>query len=1414
MKISILITIALSMLMVGCGGSGGKSSKPASSSVSSTLSSAPASSAPSSSAQASSVAAVVLKGVFLDAAVSNIGYRTSTQQGLTNANGEFNYQAGELITFFIGNLELPSVVAGDIITPLDIANTQSLTDNQLVNILRLLQSLDADGNASNGIEITAAAIAAGTALDFTLAPDLFAQLPAVQALLQATNKELISTEQAIAHFQTTLELINGPSSSSASSVADSSSSTSSNDVIVVPGSSTSSIDVGTSSSANTSTSTSSTHSSDDVVVIGSSSSVSSETPVNTNVHWNLYNALYHPAATGAVTLADGSAAAFNLGNTADHFTAVDGSVILDTSAAGTLTSGASIANVVNASNVYPKYFTLIAGITGNSDNLRVLELEVAMADAGATGSRLKTILRNDGTNKGVQLESANNGSSVNSYGVTDMDKFAIYQIAITLTSSTKGNVQVYRNGVAMLNLSLTNVTMRATATDAGENFLRFGEVSGSATYKSSIDWLVWTNEAALTPAQAAESLPVDADLGCVYGYGEANDTTTCFNPPASGSSSSSGSGEGSSSSSSFPTADIRPAKMEGFAAHAGVTGGAGGPVITVSTGTELNAALCGVRNGNRAAPVTIMVNGTINHANTTSQGCDTQNDVIEIKNTSNISIIGVGTNALFDEIGIHVRDASNIILQNLHIRNVKKSGSPTSNGGDAIGLETRVDRVWIDHNWLEASGGEKAGYDSLLDMKAGVTNVTVSYNLFNDSSRAGLIGSSDSDNKNTNITFHHNWYKNIEQRTPLIRHALVHVYNNYWSNPTQNYMFHGINSRMNAKALVESNYFHNTNNPLIASDDSKEPGCWQTNNDNTVTPSIYYSRTVGNGALVVPPVVDGQLQSTCVVTVPYIVTMDAANDVPSIVMSNAGVGKIGNAGSSSSTGSSVGVSSSTSSSAASVNPGSESSSVASSVDSSVATSSSVSTSSSPAVVIVNTPLPFVEDFNNVVDASGFFSTAYKALATKEVPFYHSLSGTPIFANGEMNFGNARFTLGNTTPATATTSSDTATTGELDLSQAYRISFCVKAAQGAGNVQVLVNNNTTGQGNSIHGNASRIYSVAANAMTVGQRVVINATAGSATSFVTLRAESTAQVTIDDLWVGYQNDLTTEPAANICVAPTPTAPAAPQVTAGDAQLSVSWSAVSGATSYEVVYNTVDSATGATTYANNPVSGTSAVITGLTNDTTYFVFVRAVNASGNSEYSTSVSGKPEAASEEPEEPSSNILLLEDFTGASSSTFFTASYKSLPNNSTLPLYLGISNAANAQFSNDQLRIVGNTILTIGATSSAATTSSAQPAGTFDLSKPYKISFDVIANGTGSGKIQIQIDNNTSGSGTSIHGASSRVYDVAAASIVAGTVEIVDPTKTGNVPVGTANSHISIRSEGGTKMVVIDNFKVEYIPQ
>lgn len=605
-------------------------------------------------------------------------------------------------------------------------------------------------------------------------------------------------------------------------------------------------------------------------------------------------------------------------------------------------------------------------------------------------------------------------------------------------------------------------------------------LDGAATGSSSVP----SSTPSSTPASSLSSAPASSSSSVATSVVTSSSeiaSVTSSSVPAS-----------SQSSSSFASYDgaLRPAKMEGFAAHTGVTGGEGGAVVTVSTGTELNAALCG--RATKTTPIVIMVNGTINHGNTTAQGCNTQADVIEIKQMSNVSIIGVGTNALFDQIGIHVRDASNIIIQNVHVRNVKKSGSPTSNGGDAIGMESNVNRVWIDHNKLEASGGEKDGYDSLLDMKSGVTNVTVSYNLFNDSSRAGLVGFNDSDTNN-NITFHHNWYKNIEQRTPLIRNALVHVYNNYWSNERIDYMFHAINSRASAKVLVESNYFYNVNNPLIASDDSSTAGCWQTNNENTVLPYIYYSRSVGNGALVVPEVVDGQLQSTCAVTVPYTVALDHSLDVPAIVMANAGVGKIS-------------VTSGASSSAATVGSSSSANSSDDVVVSSSSVSSDLAVSSSSAVNSSEEPVAsssagnvaevfFTETFEGAT-ASNFYTT-YRVNGSGQ-SLYKKSGGTPVFADGTITLTGARFTIGEAGK-------------DLDLSKPYKISFDVVQATGSGKVQIFVDNAST--------SGDRIFNENANTLVAGQRFVLNSTVGTATSFIQIRAESSATLAIDNLLIEY-------------------------------------------------------------------------------------------------------------------------------------------------------------------------------------------------------------------------------------------------------------------------------------------------------
>ena len=93
----------------------------------------------------------VLSGIFLDSPVENLPYTTASQSGITDEQGRFNYIAGETIVFSIGNIEFPPVDARDIITPVDLFSDGTVNHRGVVNISRLLQTLDSDDDLSNGI---------------------------------------------------------------------------------------------------------------------------------------------------------------------------------------------------------------------------------------------------------------------------------------------------------------------------------------------------------------------------------------------------------------------------------------------------------------------------------------------------------------------------------------------------------------------------------------------------------------------------------------------------------------------------------------------------------------------------------------------------------------------------------------------------------------------------------------------------------------------------------------------------------------------------------------------------------------------------------------------------------------------------------------------------------------------------------------------------------------------------------------------------------------------------------------------------------------------------------------------------------------------------------------------------------------
>ena len=137
-------------------------------------------------------------GRLVDSAVEGVGYSTPSFEGYTDADGVFRFRRGEAVSFFIGDIEFPSVRASRLLTPLDIAGVDDINNNVVVNIIRLLQSLDSDNNPDNGINIDESSLTTG-ALDFSLSEsDFEAQVFNVMGVT------LISIADAIAHFQKTL----------------------------------------------------------------------------------------------------------------------------------------------------------------------------------------------------------------------------------------------------------------------------------------------------------------------------------------------------------------------------------------------------------------------------------------------------------------------------------------------------------------------------------------------------------------------------------------------------------------------------------------------------------------------------------------------------------------------------------------------------------------------------------------------------------------------------------------------------------------------------------------------------------------------------------------------------------------------------------------------------------------------------------------------------------------------------------------------------------------------------------------------------------------------------------------------------------------------------------------------------------
>lgn len=159
-----------------------------------------------------------LTGVFVDARVAGLEVEGPSGRSQTDALGRFDYAADDTLQFLIGDILLGATTGAAIVTPIQLVPGATGEDlfadpPAVLNIVRLMLTLDGDFDAANGLQITAQARAAGQAraLNFAQSHAAFAADADVLAFIDAATgsnrkaaRTLVSAEDAAAHFEATL----------------------------------------------------------------------------------------------------------------------------------------------------------------------------------------------------------------------------------------------------------------------------------------------------------------------------------------------------------------------------------------------------------------------------------------------------------------------------------------------------------------------------------------------------------------------------------------------------------------------------------------------------------------------------------------------------------------------------------------------------------------------------------------------------------------------------------------------------------------------------------------------------------------------------------------------------------------------------------------------------------------------------------------------------------------------------------------------------------------------------------------------------------------------------------------------------------------------------------------------------------
>ena len=227
-----------------------------------------------------------------------------------------------------------------------------------------------------------------------------------------------------------------------------------------------------------------------------------------------------------------------------------------------------------------------------------------------------------------------------------------------------------------------------------------------------------------------------------------------------------------------------------------------------TTLTGLGEILKGYEKGLETRPLAIRFIGDINMTSSQLYG---DADAMQIKGKSNnipmhITFEGIGNDAYLSDWGLVIVRSNNIEVRNLGIMLFNDDG---------ISLKESV-KVWVHHCDIfygkAGSAADQDKGDGSLDTKDDSQYCTYSYIHFWDAGKMALCGMKSESGPNY-MSYHHNWFDHSDSRHPRVRRMTVHVYNNYYDGVAK----YGVGATTGSSIFVESNYFRNTNRPMMSS---------------------------------------------------------------------------------------------------------------------------------------------------------------------------------------------------------------------------------------------------------------------------------------------------------------------------------------------------------------------------------------------------------------------------------------------------------------------------------------------------------------------------------------------------------------------------------------------------------------------